>query len=108
MPGPFAEPCSSLALAVVKDRMRIAGIAIGDIAAECSAISDLWIGNLQRSLAYDRASCGQQFRADQLMLRRHSPDDHRIWLGPNPTQLLQIVQVNQMLRSSQSELDHRN
>ncbi len=42
------------------------------------------------------------------MLGRHSPDDHGIGLGPNPTQLLQILQVNQMLRPSQSELHHRN
>jgi hypothetical protein len=29
------------------------------------------------------------------MLRRHSLNDHRIGLGPNPTQLLQILQVKQ-------------
>ena len=42
------------------------------------------------------------------MLGGHGPDDHGIGLTSNPTQLLQILQVNQMLRPSQSELHHRN
>src|SRR5205807_2218816 len=42
------------------------------------------------------------------MLGGHSPDDHGIRLASNPPQLLQILQVDQMLRPSQSELHHRN
>src|SRR5215471_14078634 len=42
------------------------------------------------------------------MLGGHSADDHSIRVGLNPTQLLQVLQINQMLRPSQSELHHRD
>ena len=58
-------------------RHVVAGITVRDIAADRAAVTHLGIGDLQRRLAQDRHSRGQQLRRDDLGLRGHGADPDR-------------------------------
>ena len=89
-------------------RQIVAGIAIGDIAADRPYVANLRIGDLECGLAEDRAFFGKKPRADHLRLGRHRADDEHTCLLPDTLELGDILEIDKVLGCCESQLHHRN
>ena len=88
-------------------RHVVAGIAVGDIAAERADIAHLRVGDQQRGFAQDGKLGGEQVGADDLMLRRHRADDDVAAVGTDAFEVADAGEVDEMLRRRQAQLHHR-
>ena len=89
-------------------RHVVAGIAVGDVAAERAEIAHLRIGDLQRGFAQDRNFRAQQVGADQLMLGRHRADDDIVAVGADAFELGDAGEIDEMRRRREPQLHHRD
>ena len=89
-------------------RHVVAGIAVGDIAAERADIAHLRVGDHQRGLAQDRDLRGQQIGADQLVLRGHGADDDVAAVGADAFEVGDARKVDQMVGRGEPQLHHRD
>ena len=89
-------------------RHVVAGIAVGDIAAERADIANLRIGDQQRSFAQDRDFRAEKIGADQIVLRRHGADDDVVAVGADAFEVGDAGEIDQMRRLRQPQLHHRN
>ena len=79
-------------------RHVVAGIAIGDIAAQRAEIAHLRIGDEQRGFAQDRQLRRQQIGADQLVLGGHRADDDVVALAADAFEVGDAGEIDQMGR----------
>ncbi len=81
-------------------RHVVAGIAVGDVAAERADIAHLRVGDQQRGLAQDRKLGGEQVGADDLVLRRHGADDDVAAVGADALEVADAGEIDEMRRAS--------
>ena len=89
-------------------RHVVAGIAIGDIAADGADIADLRIGDLQRGFPEDRHLLREQRRFDDVALAVHGADDDVAAVGLDAAEIADRGEVDEMRRRRQAELHQRN
>ena len=89
-------------------RHVVAGIAIGDIAADRADIAHLRIGDLQRGLAQERDLGGEKLGGDQLVLGRHGADDDVAAVGADALELGDAGEIDEVRRRGEAQLHHRD
>ena len=89
-------------------RHVVAGIAIGDIAADGAAVAYLGIGDQK----YGFVQNGQRFAdlvgRQQFVLGGHRADHDRVAVAADALEAGDAMQVDQMLRAREPELHHRH
>ena len=88
-------------------RHVVARIAVGDVAPDGAAVTDLGIGDHQGRLAQDRAGRAQEVGIDHLLLRRQRADHQCLALAGDPPQGGDVTQIDDMARLRQAQLHHR-
>ena len=89
-------------------RHVVAGIAIGDIAADCAAVAHLRIGDQQRRLVQDRQRLPDLVRRQQFVLGGHGADHDLVAVAADALQPGDAVQVDQMFGGGEPKLHHRH
>ena len=89
-------------------RHVVAGIAIGDIAADGAHVAHLRIGDQKRGFVQDRQRLGDLVGGQQFVLGGHRPDHDLVAVAADAFQPGDAVQVDQMLGGSKPKLHHRD
>ena len=89
-------------------RAVIAGIAIGNIAADRADITHLRIGNQKRRFAQDRDFFCQQLRVDQFMLGRHRTNDDIATILVEALKIGNAGKIDEMGGAREPQFHHRN
>ena len=89
-------------------RHVIAGIAIGDVAADRAHVTHLRIGDQKRGFVQDRQRFCHLVRRQQLVLGGHGADHDVVAVAADALEPRNAVQIDQMLRCGQPKLHHRD
>ncbi len=88
-------------------RVIVAGVAVGNVAADRSLVAHLRIGNEPRALDQQRALLLQELRPDELVLGGHRADADRASALADALELGNLAEVDQMARLREAHLHHR-
>ncbi len=89
-------------------RHVVAGIAIGDVAADGAHVTHLRIGDQQRGLVQDRQRFRDVVGRQQFVLGGHRADDDATRLAADAFQPVDAMQIDQMFRRGEPKLHHRD
>ena len=89
-------------------RHVVAGIAIGDIAADRAHVAHLRIGDQKRRLMQDGQRFGDVVRRQQLMLGGHRADHNAVAVAADTLQRGDAMQIDQMFGAGEPKLHHRD
>src|SRR5580693_8840849 len=83
-------------------RHIVAGIAVGNIAAERSEIAHLRVGDQLGCLAQNRDFLAEKIRCDQVVLRSHGADDDLVAFGAHPLELGYYRKIDEVCRGCET------